>query len=359
MALHARKGIFGLVAVLAFLVGVRAGAVLLTPEQEADKKKVAEFQKNLEPLDPWQRKIFQEEVIPQFQKFFTTGTGPVTLNEERIRQYLTFYGPKATQAKDPKFLLYLGWDDTCEKCRSAERIIRPLVRGRVTRRGFQPAWVERSEVDVPLTESPEKLDHKLVEQMGLTEAVGALSVQWGPAEKLGVKPPPVVSDDPEAEAPNSSEGSQTVPMALRVSLRLGERTLNKAKVVQESEKFESETAGFLNDFFVELALSPRGSSAATAAGEKTNSQAADLPAGTSEVAVRITGVRDFIQLVRIKNQFQNQIKDVLSVAERKISKSQITLAIRAKLAEPQLIQQIETLALDPEHDKGLKKEIER
>lgn len=391
-----RLGLAGALLVLPGLVS----AATLTPEEARLKGIVAAYEKKLAPMETWQKRIFTEEVVPQFQRFLraaptfegTPGAGghstatatnsatagatgappnagnpavselPQTeVDEELVKSYLSFYAPKVLQIKDPKILVYLQWDDTCAKCKVGERNIRTLARARSLRRGMQPTWVEKEELSFPLSETLQHLDAKLLDLMKQKEAVAILAIQWAPAAALGVAAPiKAAVDDPEAETPPAASSDPSVPssqnpalsaaaqpLVLRLSLRLGERFLEKTKILEENDRLESAQALLLNEAFTEL-------------GKAQQAVRADSTvAGVNEKILQVSGIHDFAQLARIKAQLQSQIKEVISVQERKISRGQVSLSVVAKASESELTQQLENLHLDPGHEAGLSKDVQK
>src|SRR4051794_9867340 len=63
------------------------------------KSAVTASASKLGELEPWQKRIFSEEVVPQYQRFVrdyrSSGTSGVTaeIDLESLRQYLRFYAP--------------------------------------------------------------------------------------------------------------------------------------------------------------------------------------------------------------------------------------------------------------------------
>ena len=344
-----RLGLSFFISVL-ISVSLISHAAVLTEQEEKLKQSVSAYQKNLEPLEPWQGKVFSDEILPQFQKFLSihAGTEP-TVDGDLIKSYLKFYAPKALQAKDPKVMIFLQWENTCGPCKASEHILRAIVRARLTRRGFQPLWVEKAELDAALSDPLSKVDEKLVELMKIKEVQASFVLEWGTASALGINAAAAnASEDPEAEL----TGAQVPALALKMGVRIGEKRFEKTKVLSEEEQLEASHATLLNEVLIDLG---KNQGAARTVAQETSVQASS---GMVSKQVQVTGIQDFSQLTRVKGLFQSQIKNIVSVLEQKISRGQVTLAVQAKSSEPELQAQIDAIQFDPQKDPGLKKEIE-
>lgn len=327
-----------------------AQAAVLTEQEEKLKQSVSAYQKNIEPLEAWQTKVFSDEILPQFQKFLVIHAGSEpTVDGDLIKSYLKFYAPSSLQAKDPKILIFLQWENTCGPCKASEHLLRAIVRARLTRRGFQPLWVEKSELDVALSESLAKVDEKLVELMKIKEAQASFVLEWGTAHALGINSTPNPNEDPEAEL----TGAQVPFLAMKMGMRLGEKKFEKSKVLTEEEQLEPSHASLLNELLVDLGKN-QGVSRAVA----QDAAGSAAPSGTALKLIQVSGIQDFSQLIRVKTIFQNQIKNIVSVVEQKVSRGQVTLAVVARSSESELQTQIDAIRFDPQKDPGLKKEIE-
>ena len=112
--------------------------------------------------ETWQRKIFDEEVLPLYFRFIKdyrssqthSGTAisqlAVDVDLESMKSYLSFHASSANWGKgvsEPPLLLVLKSDDpTCGlKCNEAVPGIKKLMQARSLRRGFKPIWMESSD----------------------------------------------------------------------------------------------------------------------------------------------------------------------------------------------------------------------
>ena len=142
---------------LTALIGVSAYAEAPTPSAVpsgvADPLKVAVMnsQSQLGQLDPGQKRIFDEEVVPQYPLFVRdykrvgqTVTAEVDL--DGIRNTIRFSAQKSLNQPSPKILLYLDANPSCPKCMEDAASVKRSMQLRVERRGFTPVWLAPEEL---------------------------------------------------------------------------------------------------------------------------------------------------------------------------------------------------------------------
>jgi hypothetical protein len=257
------------------------------------KAALTEAQSRLGELEPWQKKIFDEEVVPQYQRFIRNyrasqthsgsaeGNLAVEIDFETLKNYLKFHAPSVMGEKDSPLLISLRPGKDCEKCLAAEPVIRQLVVARVTRRGFKPVFV-----------TPEGAVEK-------SKLAGSLVLTWGLAAAEDV------------DSVHADEKNYEIHSVLEV--QGSEKSEGKMELL-DMDPFETATARLLSDAFTELGerLSQEGS--------------ADTVDGKPEVLLQVTGFRDFAQLTSWKAQLQAKLPALL-VEDRSISRLQVTLAV--------------------------------
>jgi hypothetical protein len=272
--------------------------------------KLAEVQKKLE-LEPWQKVLFEEEVVPHYQKF------QVGIDLDSIKRYLMFYAPKILKQKDPKILILLKADPTCTKCNDSVSAIRELVRLRVERRGLTPIWLSADDFGPASTLVP--FEDQMVAMVKQKNVAGALVVQWAPA--------PIE----EIDTAHADEKKYIIHSFLRI----GENSFrNRQKELMDTDSFEVVEARLLTDLFTDL-------------GARIEWEQANLAENSKEeVLIEVSGIKDFAQYSRIKTKLQTQLKDVTAIEDRKLSRDQIVFAVYTKKKVDEVRADLATIELD-------------
>lgn len=138
--------------VLILLSGIESWAEKVPVQEDVAvklQKKILSEESKLGELEPWQKKIFLEEVVPQSQKFirdFRQSTQGLSaeIDFKNIQNYLRFYGPKLfpQEKAGPQVLLMVKSESSCSKCTESLSDIKKLIKTRMERRGLVPSWVE-------------------------------------------------------------------------------------------------------------------------------------------------------------------------------------------------------------------------
>jgi len=131
------------------------------------KRAVNESLTKLGNLDPQQKKIFDEEVVPQYSFFVKDYSQignkvSVQVDIDAIKNYLGFSAAKNIPTGTTQLLLYLKVDPHCPKCVEATADVHKMIQARVERRGFVPLWITPEELlENKPTELAEKRNHLL------------------------------------------------------------------------------------------------------------------------------------------------------------------------------------------------------
>ena len=359
--------------ILGGILPLGAMAEVPNPAVESrSKKALMETQSKLPEMESWQRTIFLEEAIPQYQRFIKPSavsspsidakpSEPKTpeIDEQGLKNYLAFYAPKTFVGKDPKMLVVLS-GDACTKCKVSAPVIRVLTRARLLRRGFNLVWMDVGTQSVT--------EEKLSEWIKEKNAMGGLLVKWGPAPKgssaqaVGLTPsvPAQDPDDPEAILPNTEVGER---YAIQTYFKLGERTFQKGQEFGEAERFESFEARHLAEIFTELGAGGSAPSGAPGAGVERAVAGASIgavagastgvqPAGQSPSAssapvqeriVRVSGIKDFAHFLKVKTLLSTQLKDFVDIQERILSQGGASFAVMTRTNPEEFEKQLETL----------------
>ena len=258
------------------------------------KKAVSDSEKQLGTLDPQQKKIFDEEVVPQFAFFVKDyskvgNNVSVQVDVDAIKNNLGFSAAKNIPTGTTNLLLYFKADPHCPKCVEASTAIKKSMQARAERRGFVPVWI-----------SPEELvDTKPLELAEKRNASGALVVE--------LKPAPM--DDVDSAHADEKRFINSCAFDIRGLLHHEDQS-----EIYDTDSFELTSAKLLTQAFVEL-------------GTKTATSGANA-AASQELLIQLSGTQNFQTYTQLKNQIRARLKDMGVVEERKISRGRAVLAIK-------------------------------
>jgi len=302
--------------------------------QQQLKDAVTEAQKSLGALEPWQVAVFQEEVIPQAQRFikdYRQSDKGVTavIDNDSLRRYLLFSAPKTLQVKDPKVMVFVRAEASCAKCTASAPEIQKLVKARVERRGWIPVWLTPEEVGDP------KMSTKLLEDRVLHMAKqkgipSVLMVTWQKAP---------VDDFDTAHA---DENRYQISTYLATA---GIVEKNSPLELLENDPFEPAAHRLLTDAFTDLGMKLEAAQAA--AGE----------AGKDEMLLEVTGIRDYAHFTRVRGQLVAKLKDVSLFEDRRFARGRVVFGLMSGKPVEELRKQLATLPQDPTWDPTLKWEL--
>jgi hypothetical protein len=311
------------------------------------KAALLESQTRLGELEPWQKKIFDEEAVPQYQRFIRdyrssqTHSGSaisnlaVDIDMESLKNYLKFYAPKTLKRteKDTAVLLYMRSGEGCEKCVASGPGIRKLVQARVLRRGFKPVWLSADDLAAAGGGEPDAelagkaLEKRVAELASTRNAAGYLVLEWAPAPVDEVdsmhadEKRYVIHSSLQARGLGGSSAVAPAPGALAKAPATSGRVEGKMEIM-EDDAFEAAAARLLTDAFTDLGAQ----SVRTEAAQRTSVQTqANNEAG--DVSLDVSGISDFSQLTKLKAAIQGKLSADATVEERRIARGKITLAV--------------------------------
>lgn len=287
--------------------------------------------KELGTLEPWQIRLFNEEAVPEYQRFVRgyrlTNNSPTATSSnlnadidfESLRNFLRFYAPKSLKREKPVILAVLKPQSNCSKCVSSLPEIKALVTTRLERRGFKVLWAAASDLGDPSLMGTE-LVSSAKKTAAQKDAVGALVVYWQHS-----------MDDEDAMHPD--ERHYTIHSALEIrDLSSGEEQLD----VTDTGSFERSEGKLLADAFTELGA------------KLTDLEVSQSEIRREETVVDVVGIRTFAQYQALKAAFQGAVKGG-AVEEQKISRGRAIFAVFSN-APIQKIQQ----AISTAKPEGLK-----
>lgn len=309
------------------------------------KAAMFDAQKTLGQMDPWQKRLFDEEVMPQALRFIkdyrnnvSADRVEVEIDFESLRNYLRFYAPvvlakvwgKGSPSasipasptpllKDLKILTYLRADSNCTKCVEAEKNLRQLVKSRLELRGFTPVWLTSEELGSGVRLMGKLLDEKVAEQAKAKNFAGAFVLDWAP----------VPVDDIESAHADENHYFIHSFILIRDLAKLDGRM-----ELMDTDTFETSTARLLTDAFTEVGL--RSAS--------VQSDAAQTVA-KEEVLLEITGVKDFAQYTKLKNLIFQKMKGIATFEEREIARSRMVWVVVSSLSKAELEKQLNGISV--------------
>jgi len=271
--------------------------------------------KDLGNLEAWQLKLFNEEAVPEYQRFVrgyrlvnTTpgaaasgadnGSGiSADIDFDSLRNFLRFYAPKSLKREKPSILAVLKPQTKCSKCISGLPEVKMLVASRLERRGFKVIWTAPAEIgDAALTGVDLVTAAKQAAQQ--KDAVGALVVYWQKSV-----------DDEDAMHPD--ERHYTIHSALEIR----EVTSTQEQLeVTDNGSFERSEGKLLADSFTELGA------------KMTDLEVSQAEINREETVVDVIGIRSFGQFQALKNAFQASLKNA-TIEEQKISRGHAVFAV--------------------------------
>lgn len=279
--------------------------------QEQLKTALQQQQVKLGELLPWQKILFQEEVLTNHQRFIkdyrASGRGVVAdVDLSSIKNYLRFHASllptdQADAKSEQRALVFVSANKGCEKCAASEPEIRKQLKERLERRGLKV-------VSLPPEEVQGSSSAPAPQGRALDEKVIQLMKQGGAAAAAVARLDPVTADIDSAHADE---------LHFKIHLTLAIRDMPRHDMdldVLETGKFESAFARLATDAFVEV-------------GSKQLLLGFQQGGGT-QVFIEVTGFRDFEGYRNLLRGFQEKLGEAEPLIERKVSRASVTLVLR-------------------------------
>ncbi len=312
--------------------------------QEALKTTVSNAQLKMGDLDPWQKKIFVEEAVPQYQRFIrdyrVQGSNvQAEVDLDILKKYLAFHmNPKDNKKQETRLAVYVKGDGDCEKCSGSTSKLRSLVLSRVERRGFTPVFISPDDLN---TATGKTFDEKVLSVAIRKGWIGAMVLQTSIAPK----------DDQDAA--HADENEYVVRTSIGIP-SIGVKQENQLRVL-ESESLEVAAARLMTDTFTDL-----GARTLAATLQKVGEESGE------EIALNVTGIRDYHQYSQLRMVLVSKIQEVGSLDERKIARGKATFAIKTQKTAADVKAKLVSLMVDQAHftvmdagstDKSIEAEI--
>lgn|GEM_PF-3669345 len=271
------------------------------------QRSLLDAEEKLGDLEPWQTKLFKEEVVQQSQKFVRdfrqSSSGlRVEIDYESIRNYLRFYGPKvfpgAKKREKPSIFIILQPDANCSKCSAAVAPVTKLIKERMDRRALTLSWA-----------SPD-FSPELVPQL-IAEGKKQIAL-WIELKKA------VTEDEDTAHADELRFTAKTTLWVKDLDKQVGQLE------IFDTGSFEKSVSELLVDLFTEL-----GAQIKKAPTKQVVDS--DLPTYSLEV----TGIQGFSHYVRVKKRLIDFVAQSnggfpATIEEQKIGRGRVVFKIMTK-----------------------------
>jgi hypothetical protein len=278
---------------------------------------VADAGPKLGLTEPWQKKIFEEEVVPHYSRFIrdyrSTDQGvQADVDLEMIKKYLGFYATRSIRRDDLQMVLFLKFEKDCSKCVQSVSEMRQFMVSRAEHRGFKTVWLAPGEVgDESL--SGKALEDRVADVAHDRNAAGAMVVQ--------MKKAPV-----DIDAAHADEGRFQIQL---LTLARGDRELKFASNLEilNSDSFEGAAQRLMTDAMIDF-----GTRAVLAGDADEDTK--------DEVLVIVSGIQGFAHSNRVKAALEAGLADARSVDTRRIARGQITFAVHSSRKTDELRAQL-------------------
>ena len=280
-------------------------------------------------LEPWQRILFEEEVLPQSSKFIKESrSDQAEVDLEALKKYLAFYAPKALKKDDPKIAVFIQTAPDCTACQDNLPLVQKTVKSRLERRGFVPIWITAKD-----------LGEELNVKNGL-DKLTKLSSKKGAQATCLVQLKQIIAD--AFDTAHADEKHFQIRVALAV----------KHVGSEKSEKAEDGSLELLEEDSMVVAVDKLFTDALTTLGAQQMAGAetvAESSALFPELLVQISGIKGFDHYNEVQTQLRTAISSFGNLVERKVSRGTVTFALKTKKTIEDLKKAIVSVSLGSEH----------
>jgi hypothetical protein len=287
-----------------------------------------EAEPQLGKLEPWQKQLFEEEAVPQAQRFVKNYTGSTAeFDFDGIKNYIRFHAPEVLRRIDGKVLGLLKVDPSCSKCADAKDAIKVMMSERVRRRGLEVTWLATEDLTSESL-SERELEDRLVTQVG--------SQPEGPAGALSVHLRAAPVDD--IDTAHADDKRLQVLTFLYVKDASGhELSKSQGKLeVFDTEPLNTVTARLLTDAFTDL-------------GARQKKMEQDIAtSGKAEVEIEVSGIRNYELYSKVQRALATSLKDEGAIEPRKISRGRAVFALTTSKSADKIRNQLLNVRTDQE-----------
>lgn len=303
---------------LTALIGISASAWAVAPNvvpspvpssptemMDLLKAAVVNSQAQLGTLDAVAKRIFDEEVVPQYPLFVRDykrvgDSVNAEVDLDGIRNTVRFTAQKSLNQPSPKILLYLDADSHCPKCLDDVSLIKRHMQLRMERRGFTVVWLTTES----LSGTP------IADLVGPRSAAGYLQMTLIPA--------------PQDDVESAHADEKRFIAKTRLEIRSIASYQDQAEIF-DTGSFEVETQKLLTHALIEL-------------GARADLASMNI-ASKDDLVIQLGGITGFAQYARLKSSIQSRLKGIAVVDERRLSRGQAILALKTKKS----VEEVKTL----------------
>lgn len=247
-------------------------------------------------MDPSQKRIFDEEVVPAYALFIRDfkRVGEIVeaaIDLDGIKNLIRFSAQKSLNQPQAKILLSINAGKDCEKCMIDAPDIRKQMQLRAERRGLTPVWVS----------APELVGTTLSDLGVARKAVGYLQVDLIPA--------------PEESVDSAHADEKKFISSVKLEVR-GICSYEDRVELFDTDSFETETQKLLTHAWTELGAKADLAGVAAAAKD--------------DLLIEVVHIADFKQFSLLKALLQSRLKGLALVDERKMTRGIALFALKTK-----------------------------
>lgn len=305
--------------------------------QERLKASVAATFQNFEFREPWQKKIFEEEVMVHsawFVKDYRSAGASslhVVVNEELLKRYFQFYAPSLLNTVQPKVSVFLVAEKSCTLCGDLLNSIRKILQGYLGRRGFQIQW----SLDVP---SASRRQTEILNSKQVLETLKLKKERAGYFLEI-TKLPSDLDDLAHAD----EEFYKVSSSLLIEALQEGSAASHPAWIQEDAqletlidESFSENYERLLGNTFTEVSVK----------WDSLNKRSVLAGVG-EEFLIELVGFKDFIHYSKIKNGLQEALKPSHFLLEKKLARGRVIFELKGFRSNVDVKALISSLILDP------------
>ncbi|MBL7715810.1 MAG: hypothetical protein JNL01_10120 [Bdellovibrionales bacterium] len=306
--------------------------------QEVLKSIISNYQSKLKDLEPWQKRLFAEEVVGQHSRFIKDyrmngSVLQVEIDADAIKKFLAYhYNAKGDKTKEVRMGIYIRSAGDCVRCGAALPKIKPLAVGRLERRGFSPVWIMPQDLrDLSGKSSGLQLTGKALEDRILQLAarkgwMGAMVIQM----QIAANDP---GDTAHADEKRTAVRSAILFRDIPGGIQKADRQEGSLEVL-ESDPVDPSVGRLLSDAFTDL-----GAKVLALGGLNLNQDAGE------ETAVFVTGVRDFSVYQMLRSALQERVQGLGTLEDRMFAKGKVRFSVRSMKPFPEIKAALTTIQL--------------
>lgn len=299
--------------------------------QDSLKNAVIESRNRLGAFDPWQKTLFDEEVVPQYGKFIrdyrTVGAKTqAEVDIEAIKRYLYFYAPKNLKRDSHRVAIFLDIQKDCSKCTDSAAALKVILKSRVEHRGMTAVFIESTDLG----------SNELITYVRNKNLAGGI---WARARFAEIED----EDGAHADEKNYEVSAQ-------IWMRpVGDRNDKEMKgqgklVVLENDALSATFEKVFTDAW-------------TAIGSEAMAQGSLQDFGNEQAIVVISGIKDYRHLSRVKEQLKNLLGEQGSAVENRLVRGQAEFKVKSNKNSDEVKKLLSSLTTPPSGDPTLQVEV--